>query len=157
MKPTLDCAGLTAPLPDGGSTPSCTAASSRGADKAASSRRTPSLSPQCVLSAAPRAWDTTAAKRRQAERLSGIEHIVCKIIGGLEKNIRHGCTDEQVTAIVNQWAGKLSGQLSAVSYQRKTKTLRLHAKHPAIIMELRPRLKQLQEALKPTGITEVRL
>lgn len=129
-------------------------------------RQSAVLSPQSAVSVTPRAWDTTAAKRRQAERLSGIEHIVTKIIGGLEKNIRRGCTDDNVTAIVNQWAGPLAkfvvteGRASArpsAGRSRGSVTLRLRVTNSAVLMELRPRLKQLQAALKATGIEEVRL
>jgi hypothetical protein len=122
------------------------------------------LSPTAVLSAAPRAWDTTAAKRRQAERLGSVEHIVTKIIAGLEKNIRHGCTDEGVTRIVAEWAGPLAkyvvvGGLSKPDRSRiqSAPTLRLQITHSAVIMELRGRLPALKLALKGTGIEEVRL
>ena len=122
------------------------------------------LSPSRVLSAAPRAWDTTAAKRRQAERLGSVEHIVTKIIAGLEKNIRRGCTDDNVTAIVNQWAGPLAKYV-VVSGKSRLKTaptkntvvLRLNIISSTVQMELSRRLPALKEALKPTGIEEVRL
>ena len=124
----------------------------------------PPLSPRSAVAISPRAWDTTAAKRRQAERLSSVEHIVTKIIAGLEKNIRHGRTDDNITAIIQQWAGPLAkyvvvGGLSKPdrSRMKSAPTLRLQITHSAVLMELRPRLKQLQEALKPTGITEVKL
>jgi hypothetical protein len=132
------------------------------------------LSPTNATAIAPRAWDTTAAKRRQAERFSSVEHIVTKIIAGLEKNIRHGCTDEGVTRIVHEWAGPLAkyvvvGGLSKPDRSRmkpsptrrgspqSAPTLRLQITHSAVIMELRGRLPALKAALKPTGITEVRL
>jgi hypothetical protein len=117
------------------------------------------LSPSRVLSAAPRAWDTTAAKRRQAERLSSVEHIVTKIIAGLEKNIRHGCTDDNVTRLVAEWAGPVGKLLrvEGVVTRAGKKTLRLAATHSAVIMELRGRLPALKAALKGTGIAEVRL
>jgi hypothetical protein len=127
------------------------------------------LSPTNATAIAPRAWDTTAAKRRQAERLGSVEHIVTKIIAGLEKNIRHGCTDDNVTRIVAEWAGPLHAhvRVEGVRSQKtgiesarsghaiRSKSLRLTVTNAAVLMELRPRLKQLQEALKPTGIDRV--
>ena len=135
----------------------------------------PSLTPGTATAVSPRAWDTAAAKRRQAERLSSVEHIVTKIIAGLEKNIRHGCTDDNITAIIQQWAGPLAKYVTlssvgragparrngrtdgAVSHRALPTTLRLVCTHSAVIMELRSRLPALKEALKGTGIEEVRL
>jgi hypothetical protein len=120
------------------------------------------LSPTNATAIAPRAWDTTAAKRRQAERLGSVEHIVTKIIAGIEKNIRHGCTSDNFAQIVSEWAGPRLApfvKVATVSGQRaaKGKTLKLEIQFGAAAMELRPRLKQLQEALKSTGIERVTL
>ena len=124
----------------------------------------PPLSPRSAVAIAPRAWDTTAAKRRQAERLSSVEHIVTKIIAGLEKNIRHGCTDDNITAIIQQWAGPLA-KFVVVSGKSRLKTaptkntvvLRLNIISSTVQMELSRRLPALKAALKGTGIEEVRL
>ncbi len=122
------------------------------------------MTPGTATAIAPRAWDTTAAKRRQAERLSSVEHIVTKIIAGLEKNIRHGCTDDNITAIIQQWAGPLAKYV-VVSGKSRLKTaptkntvvLRLNIISSTVQMELSRRLPALKEALKGTGIEEVRL
>jgi hypothetical protein len=117
------------------------------------------LTPGTATAVSPRAWDTTAAKRRQAERLGSVEHIVTKIIAGIEKNIRHGCTDDNVTRLVAEWAGPVGKLLrvEGVVTRAGKKTLHLAATHSAVIMELRGRLPALKAALKPTGIEEVKL
>jgi hypothetical protein len=92
------------------------------------------------------------------------ETILLKLVGALERDQRHGRTDDNITAIVKEWAGPLAkyvvvGGLSKPdrSRMKSAPTLRLQSTHSAVIMELRGRLPALKAALKPTGIEEVRL
>jgi hypothetical protein len=73
------------------------------------------LSPRSATAIAPRAWDTTAAKRRQAERIGSVGNLVLRIMSGIEKNIRRGLTDDNVTRIVAEWAGPVGKLLRVES------------------------------------------
>jgi hypothetical protein len=96
------------------------------------------------------------------------EKIVVSILTSIERRQVRGLTDDNVTRIVAEWAGPLAKfvVVGGVSRPRPAAnrgreaaptTLRLAVTNSVVLMELRPRLKQLQSALKPTGITEVKL
>jgi hypothetical protein len=93
------------------------------------------------------------------------EMILLKLIGAVERQTTRGVTDDNITRIVAGWAGPLAKFVVVDGKSRpktqvsgfKSSALRLCITNNTVLMELRPRLKQLQEALKPTGITEVRL
>ena len=103
------------------------------------------------------------------------ETILLKLVGAIERQTNRGQTDDNVTRIVAEWAGPLAKYVTlssvgragparrngrtdgAVSHRALPTTLRLTVTHSAVSMELRGRLPALKEALKPTGITEVRL
>ena len=112
------------------------------------------------------------------------EKILLKIMERLEPPQRRGLTADNVTAIIQQWAGPLakhvrvdkvalvrgvpvvggvsnpdrSGEKSRLkTAPTKTKTLRLVITNNTVLMELRGRLPALKAALKGTGIEEVRL
>jgi len=95
-------------------------------------------------------------RRATAERLNSMEHLVVKIIAPLERAQAAGRTEDNLAPIVAQWAGPLAKWLK-IERLSKTRTLRLSAANPALIHALRPRLPELLAALKPTGITEVKL
>jgi hypothetical protein len=85
--------------------------------------------------------------------------IVTGLLRPLEANVRKGRTEENLGAIVAQWAGPMAKWI-AIGREIKrgsTRTLQLDLANPAVRMTLRPRLPELVAALKETGISEVRL
>jgi len=117
------------------------------------------LGPANAVAVTPGAWNDRAPKARIAERLGSIESIVLRLMAGLEKQVRHGATLEQIEPVVTAWAGRLASFVyvdGLRASRRLVPTLTLRATHPGIIMELRPRIPRLLEDLKTTGITEIR-
>jgi len=102
----------------------------------------------------PNAWDDRAPRRRQAERLGDIQSIVIRIMSAVERNIKRGCSTDQVEPVVRAWAGQLA-PLVEVGELRARGVLVLHATHPLVIQELRPHIYRLQSDLKSTGITRI--
>ena len=118
------------------------------------------LSPADAIALAPNAWDDHAAKRRQAERIGSVEQIVIRIMGGIDRNIKRGCSTDQVAPVVAAWAGPLAKFVTVTELrpQRGLKgkvVLVLSASNPVVVIELRPRLYRLLADLKTTGISEV--
>ena len=118
------------------------------------------LDPAHCIAVTPGAWDTRAAKRRQAARIGSVENIVIKIMAGLDRNVKRGCSTDQVAPVVAAWAGPLAKFVTVTELrpQRGLKgkvVLVLSASNPVVVIELRPRLYRLLADLKTTGISEV--
>jgi hypothetical protein len=109
----------------------------------------------------PLAWSPAVEamhKLRTAERLNSMESLVCRVLAPFDRAEAKGRTEDQLAAIVAAWAGPLAKWIQIdPSRGAKARTLRLQAANPALIQTLRPRVPELVAALKPTGITEVRL
>jgi len=136
----------------------------------------PNVTPLNAIAVTPGAWDARPAKRRQRDRLEGIQRHVLKIIGSLEKNQRAGRSADNLDPIVAEWAGPLAKYVT-VSVRtvgggfrprpgmghrdRKVAPtkhiLQLHVANRAVAMELRPRVPALLARLKENGITEIKL
>jgi len=101
------------------------------------------------------AWDARLARQRQAERLGSVEQIVIRLMSAVERNIRRGVSPDQVEPVVRAWAGRLAPMVR-VTGLRAGGVLVLTAQHPAVIMELKPKIHRLLADLKTTGIKEVR-
>jgi hypothetical protein len=109
----------------------------------------------------PLAWHPVReaeAKRRVAERLNSMEHLVGKIVAPFDRAATAGRTEERLAEIVAQWAGPLAKWIHVDACRgSKARTLKLRADNPALIQTLRPRLPELIEALKDTGISQVKM
>lgn len=106
------------------------------------------------------AWDDRAAKRRQAERIGSVEHVVLAVMGRLEQQVRRGGTEEALAAVLRDVCGPLAARARLTRRGRargvNARTAFVECDNPVIAFELRRFARPLADRLRQLGITEVR-